>query len=81
MSDGSGAIGETIKFFLDGEEVEAQPGETIWQVANRKGTEIPHLCYRPRPATAPTAIAAPAWSRSRASACWPPPASASRPPA
>ena len=30
------------------------------------------------PATAPTAIAAPAWSRSRASACSPPPASASR---
>ena len=32
-----------------------------------------------RPATAPTATAAPAWSRSRASACWPPPASARRP--
>ena len=35
----------------------------------------------PRPATAPTATAAPAWSRSRASACWPPPASARPPPA
>ena len=30
----------------------------------------------PHPAIAPTATAAPAWSRSRASACWPPPASA-----
>ena len=49
MSDGSGAIGDTIKFFLDGEEVEARPGETIWQVANRQGTEIPHLCYSPAP--------------------------------
>ncbi len=49
MSDGSGAIGDAIKFFLDGEEVEALPGETIWQVANRKGTEIPHLCYSPAP--------------------------------
>ncbi len=29
---------------------------------------------RPSPAIARTAIAAPAWSRSRASACWPPPA-------
>jgi formate dehydrogenase major subunit len=49
MSDGSGAIGDSVKFFLDGEEVEARPGETIWQVANRKGTEIPHLCYSPAP--------------------------------
>src|SRR5918911_5340033 len=38
-----------IKFFLDDQEVEARPGETIWQVANRQGTEIPHLCYLPAP--------------------------------
>src|SRR5918998_731106 len=38
MSDG-------IKFSLDGIEVEARPGETIWQVAQRYDTEIPHLCY------------------------------------
>jgi formate dehydrogenase major subunit len=44
---------ETIKFMLDGEEVEAQPGETIWQVANRRGTEIPHLCYSPAPGYRP----------------------------
>ncbi|MGQ7791142.1 formate dehydrogenase subunit alpha [Faunimonas sp. B44] len=43
----------TIKFFLDGVEVEAQPGETIWQVANRNGTEIPHLCYSPKPGYRP----------------------------
>src|SRR6202167_2449972 len=49
MSDGSGAIGDSVKFFLDGEEVEERPGETIWQLANRKGTEIPHLCYSPAP--------------------------------
>ena len=36
-------------FFLDGREVEALPGETIWQVARRLGTEIPHLCYAPEP--------------------------------
>ena len=40
---------DTIKFFLDGREVAAEPGETIWQVANRCGTEIPHLCYSPAP--------------------------------
>jgi formate dehydrogenase major subunit len=35
----------TISFELDGQMVEATPGETIWQVAKRCGTEIPHLCY------------------------------------
>src|SRR5579872_211979 len=54
MSDGGGGLGgNTIKFFLDGAEVEAQPGETIWQVAHRKGTEIPHLCYSPEPGYRP----------------------------
>lgn len=38
-----------ITFNLNGQEVEAQPGETIWQVADRLGTEIPHLCYSPEP--------------------------------
>jgi formate dehydrogenase major subunit len=40
---------DPIRFTLDGAEVEAQPGETIWQVANRLGTEIPHLCWLPKP--------------------------------
>jgi formate dehydrogenase major subunit len=44
---------DAIKFLLDGDEVEAQPGETIWQVANRRGTEIPHLCYSPAPGYRP----------------------------
>jgi formate dehydrogenase major subunit len=43
----------SIKFTLDGREVEAAPGETIWQVANRVGTEIPHLCYSPAPGYRP----------------------------
>ncbi|MGB0630680.1 MAG: formate dehydrogenase subunit alpha [Alphaproteobacteria bacterium] len=38
-----------IKFTLDGREVTAAPGESIWQVAQRHGTEIPHLCYAPEP--------------------------------
>ena len=42
-------MSEPIRFFLDGAEVEAQPGETIWQVANREGVEIPHLCWLPKP--------------------------------
>ena len=40
---------DPIRFLLDGAEVEAQPGETIWQVANRQGIEIPHLCWLPKP--------------------------------
>ncbi len=38
-------MSETIHFFLDGQPVQAQPGETIWQVAKRYQEEIPHLCY------------------------------------
>src|SRR5262249_23273705 len=40
---------EPIRFTLDGAEVEAAPGETIWQVADRQGIEIPHLCWLPKP--------------------------------
>ncbi|MGD9837116.1 MAG: formate dehydrogenase subunit alpha [Afipia sp.] len=38
-----------IQFELDGKMVDAQPGESIWQVAKREGTDIPHLCYSPEP--------------------------------
>jgi formate dehydrogenase major subunit len=38
-----------IAFNLDGREVMAEPGETIWQVAHREGLTIPHLCYSPEP--------------------------------
>jgi formate dehydrogenase major subunit len=46
-------IMDGVKFFLDGKEVEARPGETIWQVASRNGTDIPHLCYAPEPGYRP----------------------------
>ncbi len=38
-------IFETIEFTLNGKNVEALPGETILQAAQRSGTDIPHLCY------------------------------------
>ena len=38
-----------VTFTLDGRDVTAQPGESIWQVAQREGTDIPHLCYAPEP--------------------------------
>ncbi|MBI1383805.1 MAG: formate dehydrogenase subunit alpha [Rhizobiales bacterium] len=40
---------DSIKFTLDGRQVEAAPGETIWQVAKRQGTDIPHLCWKDAP--------------------------------
>ena len=40
---------EKITFELDGKLVEANEGETIWQVAQRYGTTIPHLCWNPEP--------------------------------
>jgi len=43
----------TTTFTLDGREVEALPGETIWQAAHRHGTEIPHLCFKPAPGYRP----------------------------
>jgi formate dehydrogenase major subunit len=42
-------MSERVTFKLDGREVTAEPGETIWQVADRLGNEIPHLCWQPIP--------------------------------
>ncbi len=44
---------ERIRFRLDGAAVEAGAGETLWEVARRRGLDLPHLClstargYRP----------------------------------
>ncbi len=42
-----------IKFTIDGKEVEAREGETIWQAANRYDVGIPHLCYSTAPSYRP----------------------------
>ncbi len=34
---------------LDDVEVQAYPGETLWQVAKRAGETIPHLCFKDAP--------------------------------
>ncbi|MFT5181877.1 MAG: formate dehydrogenase major subunit [Alphaproteobacteria bacterium] len=44
---------KAISFTLDGRAVTAAPDETIWQVAQREGVEIPHLCYTPEPGYRP----------------------------
>lgn len=44
---------DKIKFILDGQEVEAEQGLTIWEVANGRGLKIPHLCHKPAPGYRP----------------------------
>ena len=38
-----------INFYIDNKPVEALPGESIWKVAKRYGTLLPHLCYADKP--------------------------------
>src|SRR3954463_13452745 len=42
-----GLAQETVTFRLNGNDVEAFPGETIIQTADRLGLSIPRLCYKP----------------------------------
>ncbi|MGB3689108.1 MAG: formate dehydrogenase subunit alpha [Jannaschia helgolandensis] len=46
-------MSDTIRFTLDGQPVEAVPGDTIWEVAHGRGLVIPHLCHRPAPGYRP----------------------------
>jgi formate dehydrogenase major subunit len=36
----------TVTFLLDGREMTALPGETLLEIADREGIEIPRLCYK-----------------------------------
>ncbi|CAM3479110.1 formate dehydrogenase subunit alpha [Halomonas lysinitropha] len=47
MSEQSVSKGFTLS--LDGVDVSATPGETLWQVARRAGETIPHLCFKDAP--------------------------------
>ena len=46
-------MSDTITFTLDGEQVTAEKGMTIWEVANGRGLVIPHLCHKPAPGYRP----------------------------
>ena len=39
-------MSDKIKFTLDGKSVTAEAGESIWEVAKKQGTLIPHLCHK-----------------------------------
>src|SRR5437762_1121756 len=47
LPGGSRMNAASVVFTLDGAQVEARPGETIIEVADRLGVEIPRLCYKP----------------------------------
>ena len=40
---------EPILLTLDGEEVTALPGESLWDLVKRRGTTLPHLCHANQP--------------------------------
>jgi len=42
-----------VSFNLDGKTVSASPQESIWDVAKREGTRIPHLCHLDAPGYRP----------------------------
>ena len=44
---------EPIRFSMDGQQVEAAPGETLWVVARRRHIDIPHLCHSGEPGYSP----------------------------
>ncbi|WP_299589862.1 formate dehydrogenase subunit alpha [uncultured Tateyamaria sp.] len=44
---------DKVTFTLDGAEVQAEAGMTIWEVANGRGLVIPHLCHKPAPGYRP----------------------------
>ncbi|MFK7744295.1 MAG: formate dehydrogenase subunit alpha [Roseobacter sp.] len=46
-------MSDKITFTLDGAQVQAEPGMTIWEVANGRGLVIPHLCHKPAPGYRP----------------------------
>jgi len=51
--DGTTTETQGLAFELDGERVVARAGESLWDVARRVGTTIPHLCHRPEPGYRP----------------------------
>ncbi|HRK23807.1 MAG TPA: molybdopterin-dependent oxidoreductase [Beijerinckiaceae bacterium] len=46
-------MSDPIRFSIDGRPVDAEPGETLWQVAKRLGIAIPHLCHLDQPGYRP----------------------------
>ena len=39
-------MSDTVTFTLDGEQVTAKIDESLWEIAKKQGTLIPHLCHK-----------------------------------
>ncbi|MFK8078420.1 MAG: 2Fe-2S iron-sulfur cluster-binding protein, partial [Granulosicoccus sp.] len=39
-------MSDTVTFTLDGQQVTAKVDESLWEIAKRQGTLIPHLCHK-----------------------------------
>ena len=66
-----------VDFTLDGREVQARAGETLIEVADRLGVEIPRLCYKPgfeAVGNCRACVVEVAGERTLAPSCCPPPA-------
>ncbi|MCG7989761.1 MAG: formate dehydrogenase subunit alpha [Candidatus Thiodiazotropha weberae] len=46
MASDSNTAPASVTFTLDGNSINAMPGETVLNAARRAGIEIPHLCYK-----------------------------------
>ncbi len=46
-------MADTVRFTLDGEEIEVPAGTTLWEAAHGRGLVIPHLCHKPAPGYRP----------------------------
>ena len=68
-------MSEKITFTLDGKEVKAEPGETIWEVANGRGIKIPHLCHSGEKGYRPDGNCRACMVRLKVSGRWPHPVS------
>ena len=47
MMSGPGGEQKAVEFKLDGQTVTGFEGETLIQVTDRLGIEVPRLCYKP----------------------------------
>ena len=54
-------MSDKIEFTLDGKKVTASRDETIWTVAKREGTKIPHLCHVDLPVYRPDGVPDASW--------------------
>ncbi|WP_432817173.1 formate dehydrogenase subunit alpha [Sulfitobacter sp. JB4-11] len=46
-------MSDMIRITLNGEDIEVEAGQTIWEVSHGRGLKIPHLCHKPAPGYRP----------------------------